>query len=156
MSGVLRGNDHRYAQRPLHAHGEPTALDPFTEETARQAIQLAEDARNSKDPDRVSMAYTTHSAWRNRAEFINGRAEIVAFLKHKWAKELDYRLKKQYWAHSGNRIAVRCVHEWHDPSGQRYRSHGNENWEFDAQGLMWKRFASINDQPITEEERTLR
>lgn len=131
-------------------------IPPFTEETAREKIQMAEDAWNSKDPDRVASAYTMDSKWRNRAEFIHGRDEIIEFLKRKWAKELDYRLKKEYWAHHGNRIAVRFEYEWHDDSGNWFRSFGNENWEFDALGYMRKRFASINDKPIREDERRLR
>ncbi len=130
-------------------------LPPFTEETARQKIQAAEDAWNLKDPEKVSKAYSIDSEWRNRAEFINGRDEILAFLQRKWAKELDYKLKKSYWAHSENRIAVRFEYEWRDDSGQWYRAYGNENWEFDQNGLMKKRFASINDLPIKEEDRRL-
>ena len=131
-------------------------LPPFTEETAKQKIQMAEDAWNSKDPERVAKAYTLNSEWRNRSEFIYGRDEIVAFLKRKWAKELDYRLKKEYWAHSGHRIAVRFEYEWHDEAGNWFRSYGNENWEFDELGYMAKRYASINDLAITEGERKLR
>jgi len=131
-------------------------LPPFTEETAKQKIQMAEDAWNSKDPERVAKAYTPDSEWRNRHEFITGREEIVAFLKRKWAKEMDYRLKKEYWAHTGNRIAVRFEYEWHDAAGNWFRSYGNENWEFDELGYMAKRYASINDLPITEGERKLR
>lgn len=131
-------------------------LPPFTEETARQKIQAAEDAWNSRDPERVSLAYTPDTEWRNRAEFINGRDEAKAFLERKWRRELDYRLKKTYWAHSGNRIAVRFEYEWHDEAGQWYRSYGNENWEFDDNGLMRKRYASINDLPIEESDRRLR
>ena len=131
-------------------------LPPFTEETAKQKIQMAEDAWNSKDPERVAKAYTLDSEWRNRSEFINGREEIVAFLKRKWARELDYRLKKEYWAHSGNRIAVRFEYEWHDEAGNWFRSYGNENWEFDELGYMAKRYASINDLAITASERKLR
>ncbi|MBK9760623.1 MAG: nuclear transport factor 2 family protein [Flavobacteriales bacterium] len=131
-------------------------LPPFNEETAKQKIQMAEDAWNSKDPERVAKAYTPDSEWRNRNEFINGRDEIVAFLKRKWAKELDYRLKKEYWAHSGNRIAVRFEYEWRDEAGNWFRSYGNENWEFDELGYMAKRYASINDLAITEGERKLR
>ncbi len=131
-------------------------LPPFTEETARQKIQMAEDAWNSKDPERVAKAYTEDSEWRNRSEFITGRDEIIAFLKRKWAKELDYRLKKEYWAHSGNRIAVRFEYEWHDEAGNWFRSYGNENWAFDELGYMAKRFASINDLAITEAERKFR
>jgi uncharacterized protein (TIGR02246 family) len=128
-------------------------VPPFTEETARQKIQLAEDAWNSKDPERVAKAYTPDSEWRNRNEFINGREAIVAFLKRKWAKELDYKLKKDYWAHGDNRIAVRFEYEWHDAEGNWFRSYGNENWEFDELGYMRKRFASINDLPIKEADR---
>jgi len=131
-------------------------LPPFTEETARRKVQAAEDAWNSRDPERVSLAYTADTHWRNRAEFVNGRAEVVEFLRRKWSRELEYRLKKELWACMGNRIAVRFVYEWHDDSGQWYRSHGNENWEFDEYGYMKSRFASINDQPIREEDRTLR
>ena len=131
-------------------------IPPFTEETARQKIQAAEDAWNSKDPIKVSMAYTIDSEWRNRAEFINGRDEIQQFLERKWNKELDYRLKKSYWAHSDNRIAVRFEYEWRDNSGQWYRAYGNENWEFDTNGLMKKRYASINDLPIEASERRLK
>jgi uncharacterized protein len=128
-------------------------LPPFTEETARQKIQMAEDAWNSKDPVRVSKAYTPDSAWRNRNRFLNGREEIIAFLEEKWRKELDYRLKKDYWAHGDNRIAVRFEYEYHDEAGQWYRAYGNENWEFDELGYMAKRYASINDLPIEESER---
>lgn len=128
-------------------------LPPFTEETARQKIQMAEDAWNSKDPERVSKAYTTGSEWRNRNEFITGRDEIVAFLKLKWAKEKNYTLKKEYWAHTDNRIAVRFEYEYQDASGQWFRAYGNENWEFDENGLMQKRYASINDLPIREQDR---
>jgi nuclear transport factor 2 (NTF2) superfamily protein len=117
---------------------------------------MAEDAWNSKDPERVAKAYTPDSEWRNRSEFIHGRDEIVAFLKRKWAKELDYRLKKDYWAHTGNRIAVRFEYEWHDEAGNWFRSYGNENWEFDELGYMAKRFASINDLAISEGERKFR
>ncbi|MFZ1688226.1 MAG: nuclear transport factor 2 family protein [Flavobacteriales bacterium] len=128
---------------------------PFTESTARQKIQMAEDAWNSKDPERVAKAYTVDSEWRNRSEFINGREGIVAFLKRKWAKELDYKLKKDYWAHGDNRIAVRFEYEWHDADGNWFRSYGNENWEFDELGYMRKRYASINDVPIRKEERRI-
>ena len=130
-------------------------LPPFTEATARQKIQMAEDAWNSKDPERVAKAYTEDSEWRNRSEFITGRDEIVAFLTRKWAKELDYKLKKDYWAHGDNRIAVRFEYEWHDAQGNWFRSYGNENWEFDENGLMRKRYASINDVAIKESERRL-
>ena len=128
-------------------------LPPFTEATARQKIQMAEDAWNSKDPERVAKAYTPDSEWRNRSEFITGRDEIITFLKRKWAKELDYKLKKDYWAHGDDRIAVRFEYEWHDEQGNWFRSYGNENWEFDANGLMRKRYASINDVPIREKDR---
>lgn len=130
-------------------------LPPFTEETARQKIQMAEDAWNSRDPQRVAKAYTVDSEWRNRSEFINGREAIVAFLERKWAKELDYKLKKDYWAHGDNRIAVRFEYEWHDAEGNWFRSYGNENWEFDEMGYMQKRFASINDVPIQITDRRI-
>ena len=130
-------------------------LPPFSEETAKQKIQAAEDAWNSKDPDKVSMAYTIDTEWRNRSQFINGREEIKAFLTDKWKTELDYKLKKSYWAHGENRIAVRFEYEYHNEKGEWFRAYGNENWEFDANGLMKKRFASINDVPIKEEDRYL-
>lgn len=126
---------------------------PFTLETAIQKVRAAEDGWNSRDPARVSLAYTPDSYWRNRATFVNGRAEIVAFLAAKWVREQDYRLIKELWAHDGNRIAVRFAYEWHDDSGNWFRSYGNENWEFDEQGLMARRFACINDLPIQEAER---
>ena len=129
---------------------------PFTLETAKQKIQAAEDAWNSRDPARVSMAYTLDTEWRNRNEFINGREAVREFLSRKWHKELDYRLKKELWCCAGNRIAVRFEYEWHDDSGQWYRSYGNENWEFAPNGLMAKRYASINDMRIAEAERTQR
>lgn len=128
---------------------------PFTEETARQKVQMAEDAWNTKDPVKVSMAYTLDTEWRNRSEFVNGRSEVQKFLERKWSKELDYKLKKELWAFKDNRIAVRFEYEWRDDSGQWYRAYGNENWEFDEQGLMKKRFASINDLPIKAEDRRL-
>jgi uncharacterized protein len=128
-------------------------LPPFTLETARQKVQLAEDAWNSKDPDRVSLAYTPDTEWRNRTDFISGRDEVKAFLTRKWEKELGYRLKKELWGFQENRMAVRFEYEWHDTNGQWYRSYGNELWEFDENGLMAKRFASINDAPILESER---
>jgi hypothetical protein len=128
-------------------------LPPFSEESARQKVRMAEDAWNSRDPDRVVLVYTEDSRWRNRAEFPTGREEIKRFLQRKWAKELDYRLIKELWAFSDSRIAVRFAYEWHDDSGQWYRSYGNENWEFNAQGLMMRRYASINDLPIREDER---
>jgi nuclear transport factor 2 (NTF2) superfamily protein len=128
-------------------------LPPFTRETAIQKVRSAEDAWNSRDPERLALAYTEDSYWRNRVEFIDGRPEIVAFLTRKWAKELDYRLMKELWAFDGNRIAVRFAYEWHDDSGSWFRSYGNENWEFDERGLMRLRYASINDLPITSAER---
>ena len=128
-------------------------LPPFQRETAAQKVRLAEDAWNSREPERVSLAYTEDSRWRNRSEFIHGRAEIVAFLKRKWTRELDYRLIKELWAWHENRIAVRFAYEWHDDSGNWFRSYGNENWEFDEHGLMRRRHASINDLPIGESER---
>lgn len=131
-------------------------LPPFSLETAKQKIQLAEDAWNSQDPERVSLAYTVDSEWRNRNEFINGRAEIVAFLGKKWQKELNYRLKKEYWAHIDNRIAVRFEYEYQNQAGEWFRAYGNENWEFDDNGLMQKRFASINDLAIAEKDRKLK
>ena len=126
---------------------------PFTRETAIEKVRLAEDAWNSRDPEKVALAYTVDSRWRNRSEFVSGRQEIVAFLRHKWAKELEYRLIKELWAFEGTRIAVRFAYEWHDASGNWFRSYGNENWEFDESGLMRLRFASINDLPIKETER---
>lgn len=131
-------------------------LPPFTEETAKQKIQAAEDGWNSKDPIKVSMAYTADSEWRNRDQFIKGRAEIQRFLANKWNEELDYKLKKEYWAHTDNRIAVRFEYEYRDKTGQWWRAYGNENWEFDENGLMKWRFASINDLAIEESERRLR
>jgi uncharacterized protein len=128
-------------------------LPPFTRETATQKVRMAEDAWNSRDPEKVSLAYTVDSRWRNRSEFVNGRPEIVAFLRRKWTKELGYRLIKELWAFEGNRIAVRFAYEWHDDSGNWFRSYGNENWEFDDNGLMRRRLASINDLPIKEAER---
>jgi nuclear transport factor 2 (NTF2) superfamily protein len=130
-----------------------TPVPPFTRETAIQKVRLAEDGWNSRDPEKVALAYTIDSRWRNRAEFPIGRQEIIEFLRRKWAKELDYRLIKELWAHDGNRIAVRFAYEWHDDSGHWYRSYGNENWEFDEHGLMRRRYASINDLPIKESER---
>ena len=131
-------------------------LPPFIEETARQKVQAAEDAWNSRDPERVSMAYAEDTEWRNRSEFIRGRAQVVEFLRRKWNRELDYRLRKTLWAFTGNRIAVRFEYEWHDDSGQWFRSYGNENWEFDELGYMKSRFASINDLPIQEADRKFR
>ncbi|MDP9892865.1 nuclear transport factor 2 (NTF2) superfamily protein [Variovorax boronicumulans] len=131
-------------------------LPPFTLETATKKVQAAEDAWNTRDPVRVSLAYTPDTEWRNRADFVNGREQVVEFLTRKWEREHDYRLKKTLWAFMDNRIAVRFEYEWHDAAGQWFRSHGNENWEFNEQGLMQKRYASINDQPIAESERKFR
>lgn len=128
-------------------------LPPFTPATAAQKVRAAEDGWNSRDPVRVSLAYTEDSRWRNRAEFPVGRAQIVEFLTRKWARELDYRLIKELWACADNRIAVRFAYEWHDDSGQWFRSYGNENWEFDERGLMRRRYASINDLPIAAADR---
>ena len=130
-------------------------LPPFTEETARQKIQGAEDAWNSKDPIKVSKAYSIDTEWRNRNQFINGRQEVQDFLTNKWETELDYKLKKELWAYGGNRIAVRFEYEYHNEAGQWFRAYGNENWEFDENGLMKKRYASINDLAIDESERRL-
>jgi nuclear transport factor 2 (NTF2) superfamily protein len=131
-------------------------LPPFTRETAIQKVRLAEDAWNSREPERVALAYTEDSSWRNRAEFIQGRPAIIQFLKRKWNKELDYRLIKELWAFEGRRIAVRFAYEWHDDSGNWFRSYGNENWEFDDNGLMHRRYASINDLPLNEAHRKFR
>ena len=130
-------------------------LPPFTLETALEKVQLAEDAWNSKDPERVSKAYTLDSEWRNRTRFINGREEIVAFLTEKWAKEHDYKLKKELWGFRENRMAVRFEYEYRNEAGQWFRAYGNENWEFDENGLMRKRYASINDLEIEEKDRKL-
>lgn len=128
-------------------------LPPFTRETAIQKIRGAEDGWNSRDPERVSLVYSLDTKWRNRAEFVTNRAEAKAFLERKWAKELDYRLIKELWAFTDNRIAVRYAYEWHDDSGNWFRSYGNENWEFNADGLMTNRYACINDMPIKESDR---
>lgn len=128
-------------------------LPPFTMETATQKVRLAEDGWNSRDPGKVALAYTVDSAWRNRAELVNGREAIIGFLSRKWKRELDYRLIKELWAFGENRIAVRFAYEWHDDSGNWFRSYGNENWEFGDDGLMRKRFACINDAPIRSEDR---
>ncbi|MGW7369374.1 nuclear transport factor 2 family protein [Streptomyces sp. NPDC054841] len=128
-------------------------LPPFTEETARLKVQLAEDAWNTRDPEKVALAYTEDSEWRNRDVFLNGRQEIVEFLTAKWRRELGYRLRKELWAYHGNRIAVRFEYEYHDAAGQWFRAYGNENWEFDEHGLMRKRYASINDLAIAADER---
>ena len=129
---------------------------PFTEETATQKVRMAEDAWNGRDPAKVALAYTPDSTWRNRAEFLNGRAEIEAFLTRKWNRELEYRLIKELWTFGGNRIAVRFAYEYHDDSGNWFRAYGNENWEFDENGLMRRRIASINDYPIAESDRKFR
>jgi nuclear transport factor 2 (NTF2) superfamily protein len=138
----------------MNAAVEPRPpFPPFTRETAIQKVRAAEDGWNTRDPQRVSLSYTPDSVWRNRAEFVVGREAIVAFLTRKWARELDYRLIKELWAVTDNRIAVRFAYEWHDDSNHWYRSYGNENWEFDANGLMARRHASINDVPIRESDR---
>lgn len=130
-------------------------LPPFTLETAKQKIQIAEDAWNSQNPEKISSAYTLDSEWRNRNTFVNGREEIIKFLTEKWKKEFDYKLKKEYWAHSKNRIAVRFEYEYRNKDGKWFRAYGNENWEFDENGLMEKRYASINDLEICESDRYL-
>lgn len=131
-------------------------LPPFTAETAAQKVRGAEDAWNGRDPERVALAYSVDTRWRNRSEFVEGREQVIAFLQRKWARELDYRLIKELWAFTGDRIAVRFVYEWHDDSGNWFRSYGNENWEFDENGLMRARHASINDLPIAEADRKFR
>jgi uncharacterized protein len=128
-------------------------LPPFTQQSAAEKVRLAEDGWNSRDPARVALAYTADSAWRNRADFLDGREAIEAFLARKWSRELDYRLVKELWAHDGNRIAVRFAYEYRDDSGSWFRAYGNENWEFDADGLMRRRIASINEHPIAESDR---
>ena len=133
--------------------GSRPPFPPFTLETAIQKVRMAEDGWNSRDPERVSLAYSTDSYWRNRAEFVQGRPEIVAFLTRKWARELDYRLIKELWAFTDDRIAVRFAYEWHDDAGNWFRSYGNDNWEFGEDGLMRRRLASINDLPIKETDR---
>lgn len=134
----------------------PIIKPPFTFDTARAKVQAAEDAWNSRDPERVALAYTPDSEWRNRAEFFTGREAIKEFLRRKWAKELDYRLMKELWAFTGNRISVRFEYEWHDAGGQWFRTHGNEHWEFDEEGLMRRRDMSANDYPIEESDRRYR
>ena len=136
-------------------HDRPP-FPPFTRDTAAQKVRIAEDAWNTRDPERVALAYTVDSVWRNRAEFFSGRDAIVQFLRRKWATEQDYRLIKELWARSGDRIAVRFAYEWHDAQGHWFRSYGNENWEFDQHGLMRRRLASINDLPIRETDRLYR
>ncbi|MCS0503629.1 nuclear transport factor 2 family protein [Ancylobacter mangrovi] len=128
-------------------------LPPFTRESAIEKVRLAEDGWNSRDPERVALAYTLDSSWRNRSEFVEGREAIISFLERKWRRELDYRLIKELWSFGENRIAVRFAYEWHDDSGSWFRSYGNENWEFDENGLMRRRYASINDLPIREADR---
>lgn len=139
----------------MHSEERPP-LPPFTHQTATQKVRMAEDAWNTRDPQRVSLAYTLDSTWRNRAEFFSGREAIVAFLQRKWAKELDYRLIKELWTFREARIAVRFAYEWHDDSDNWFRSYGNENWEFDQHGLMRCRIASINDLPIKESDKKYR
>lgn len=134
----------------------PIIKPPFTAETARAKVQAAEDAWNSRDPERVALAYTPDSQWRNRAEFLTGREAIKEFLRRKWAKELDYRLMKELWAFTDNRISVRFEYEWHDAAGQWFRTHGNEHWEFDDEGLMRRRDMSANEYPIAKSERRYR
>ena len=141
------------SRAPASGEAERPPVPPFTRESAIQKVRLAEDGWNSRDAAKVALAYTVDSRWRNRAEFANGRQEIIAFLKRKWTKELDYRLIKELWAFGGNRIAVRFAYEWHDDSENWFRSYGNENWEFEENGLMRLRFACINDLPIKELER---
>lgn len=128
-------------------------LPPFTLETALQKVQMAEDAWNTRDPKKVAMAYTVDTEWRNRDQFVNGREEVIALLTKKWERELDYKLKKELWAYTDNRISVRFEYEWHDKDGNWFRSYGNEQWEFDANGLMQRRYASINDLAIRSEDR---
>ena len=143
----------------MNTANEPTQrapLPPFTHETATEKVRLAENGWNSRNPEKVALAYTVDSWWRNRAEFVQGRPAVIEFLTRKWKKELDYRLIKELWAFGGNRIAVRFAYEWHDDSGNWFRSYGNENWEFDANGLMHHRHASINDLAIKESERRFR
>ena len=143
------------SSQPSESPAVRPPLPPFTEETARKKVQAAEDAWNTRDPKRVAQAYTVDSQWRNRSEFLHVRDEIEAFLVRRWNKELDYRLKKELWAFTENRIAVTFRYEWHDDSGNWFRSYGNELWQFDENGLMERRIASINDMPITEAEREL-
>lgn len=130
-------------------------LPPFSLEDAKEKVQLAENAWNAKNPEKIALAYSPDTEWRNRNTFINGRDEVIGFLKDKWKTELEYKLKKSLWAYTDNKIAVRFEYEWHDEKGQWHRSYGNENWEFDENGLMKKRFASINDLPIKETDRKL-
>lgn len=131
-------------------------LPPFDEASAKQKVRMAEDGWNGRDPEKIALAYTTDTSWRNRSQFVKNREEAQAFLDAKWKKELEYRLIKELWAYTDNRIAVRYAYEWHDDSGNWFRSYGNENWEFDEAGLMQNRFASINDLPISEADRKFR
>ena len=140
-------NQHNMEQKP--------PFPPFSLETAKQKVQLAEDAWNTRDPEKVALAYTVDSEWRNRSQFLNGREEIIKFLTEKWQKELDYKLKKELWAFTDNRIAVRFEYEYHNTEGEWFRAYGNENWEFDENGLMKRRFACINDLPIKPSDRYL-
>jgi len=140
----------------MSTQAQVSLVPPFTRETAAQKVRKAEDSWNSRDPQRVSLAYTVDSRWRNRAEFVNGREQIVEFLTRKWNRELDYRLIKELWAFDNARIAVRFAYEFHDDSGQWFRAYGNENWEFDAVGIMHHRYACINDLPIKESDRKYR
>ena len=156
ISIVLRSFITNRSERIRMTENSRPPVPPFTEETAVQKVRMAEDGWNSRDPEKVSLAYTVDSTWRNRAEFISGRKEIIEFLKRKWAKELDYRLIKEMWAFRENRIAVRFAYEWHDDAGNWFRSFGNENWEFDQNGQMKRRIASINDLPIKEGDRKYR
>ena len=142
----------RTLNMPANEEARPP-VPPFTRETATQKVRMAEDGWNTRDAERVALAYAIDSTWRNRAEFISGRDAIVEFLRRKWARELDYRLIKELWTFDGDRIAVRFAYEWHDDSGSWFRSYGNENWEFDEHGLMRRRIASINDVPIAEGDR---
>ena len=156
ISIVLRSFITNRSERIRMTENSRPPVPPFTEETAVQKVRMAEDGWNSRDPEKVSLVYTIDSTWRNRAEFISGRKEITEFLKRKWAKELDYRLIKEMWAFRENRIAVRFAYEWHDDAGNWFRSFGNENWEFDQNGQMKRRIASINDLPIKEGDRKYR
>jgi len=148
-----KSDSHDREECPMSAELKPKLVPPFTRETATLKVRAAEDGWNSRDPERVCLAYTVDSRWRNRAEFVTGREEIKQFLTRKWQRELDYRLIKELWAFDGSRIAVRFAYEWHDDSGNWFRSHGNENWEFDEAGIMHRRYASINDLSIKESER---
>ena len=140
----------------MNTQQSQSLVQPFTLDIATQKVRKAEDGWNSRDPEKVALAYTVDSRWRNRAEFVNGREEIIKFLTRKWQRELEYRLIKELWAFHGDRIAVRFAYEWHDDSGNWYRSYGNENWEFNENGIMHHRYAGINDLPIKESERKFR